>query len=98
MAFQSCGVRTLAEQATADGFIDLVLELSSVFYIIEIKFNRSAKSAVKQIEDKKSYELFLQKGKAIRFLGLGFTRTAQKGKSSQFTLAAESRRYEAKDL
>ncbi|MES2199422.1 MAG: AAA family ATPase [Chlamydiota bacterium] len=89
--FQSCGVKTLAEHATADGLIDLVLELPKLLYIVEIKFNKSAKNALKQIEEKAYYQPFLQSRKPIRLLGINFTRKMQKGKSSQFTVTVESR-------
>ncbi len=89
--FQSCGVKTLAEHATADGFIDLVLELPKLIYIVEIKFNKSAKSALKQIEEKEYFQPFILNKKPIRLLGINFTRKTQKGKSSQFTVTAESR-------
>ncbi|MES2200246.1 MAG: AAA family ATPase [Chlamydiota bacterium] len=91
--FQSCGIRTLAEHATADGFIDLVLELPKLLYIIEIKFNNSAKNALKQIEEKVYYQPFLNTGKPVRLLGINFTRKTQKqtGKTGHFTVTAESR-------
>ncbi|MES2199336.1 MAG: AAA family ATPase [Chlamydiota bacterium] len=94
--FQSCGIRTLAEHATADGFIDLVLELPNLLYIVEIKFNKSANSALKQIEEKVYYQPFLQNKKPIRLLGINFTRTTQKGKSSHFNVATESKLWTAK--
>ena len=91
--FQACGVKMLAEHATADGFIDLVLELPKLFYVVEIKFNRSTKSALKQVEAKQYFQPFLHNGKAIRLLGLSFMRTTKKqaDKSSHFTITAESR-------
>lgn len=71
-AFQTCGVRTLAEHATADGFIDLVLELPKLYYIVEVKFNESTKKALEQIETKEYYQPFLHSGKTIRLLGINF--------------------------
>ncbi len=85
----------MVESSTADGSIDLVLELSKLFYIVEIKFNKSAKNALKQIEEKEYYQPFLHSGKTVRLLGLGFARKTQKqaGKQSHFTITAESRLY-----
>ncbi len=93
VTFQACGVKTLAEHLTADGSIDLVLELPKLFYVIEIKFNKSAKSALKQIEEKEYYQPYLQRGKAIRLLGISFMRKTQKqaGRSSHFTITADSK-------
>ena len=58
--FQSSGIKTLAEHSTADGSIDLVLELADLIYVIEIKLNKPAKSALRQIEQKEYYRPFLQ--------------------------------------
>ena len=91
--FQACGVKTLAEHATADGSIDLVLELPKLYYIVEIKFNKPIKCALTQIEEKEYFQPFLHSGKAIRLLGLTFLRKTQKqaGKAAHFTVTAESR-------
>ena len=93
--FQASGVKTLAEHATADGAIDLVLELPKLLYIVEIKFNKSAKSALTQIEEKSYYQPFLRSGKAIRLLGINFMRKTAKqtGKSGHFTITTESRPF-----
>lgn len=91
--FQSCGIKTLAEHATADGFIDLILELPKLLYIVEIKFNKSTMKALEQIEKKEYFQPFLQIGKPLRFLGINFMRKTQKGKSSQFTVTVESKSF-----
>ncbi|MBM3198263.1 MAG: hypothetical protein FJZ58_03300 [Chlamydiae bacterium] len=57
------GVKVIAEQGTADGAIDLVIELPRLIYVVEVKFNKSAKSALQQIQEKKYYQPFLQSGK-----------------------------------
>jgi len=92
VTFQACGVKTLAERETADGSIDLILELPKILYIVEIKFNRSAKSALKQIEEKKYFQPFLQEKKTIRLLGIGFVCKTQKQthKTAHFTITTES--------
>ena len=90
--FQSCGVKTTAEKATADGAIDLVLELSSIIYLIEIKLNKSAKIALQQIEEKQYFLPFLQERKNIRLLGIGLHRKTQKQtKKPFFSLTLESK-------
>ncbi|MBS0627567.1 MAG: PD-(D/E)XK nuclease domain-containing protein [Verrucomicrobia bacterium] len=72
--------------------MDLVLELPKLNYIVEIKFNRSAKSALKQIEEKEYYQPFTQAGKKIRLLGISFTRKTKtkSGKTSCFAVNIES--------
>jgi hypothetical protein len=93
VAFQACGVKALAEKATADGSMDLVLELPRLIYVVEVKFNRSAKNALKQIEEKEYYRPFIRTGKKIRLLGISFTRKTGKkpGKTSHFTVTIESK-------
>ncbi|MBS0626920.1 MAG: AAA family ATPase [Verrucomicrobia bacterium] len=93
--FQASGVKTLAEHATADGFIDLVLELPKLYYIVEVKFNESTKKALEQVEAKEYYKPFLLSGKTIRLLGINFHRTTQKqeGKKAHFSVTVESRLY-----
>lgn len=93
--FQACGVRTLAEHATADGFIDLVLELPKLYYIVEVKFNKSTKKALEQIEEKEYYQPFILTDKKIRLLGINFYRTTQSqaGEKAHFTITVESRLY-----
>ena len=75
---RACGVRTLAEHATVDGFIDRVLELPKMYYIVEVKFNESTKKALEQIENKEYYQPFIHSGKKIRLLGINFHKTTQK--------------------
>ncbi len=70
----SSGMKAQAEYSTILGSIDLILDSSSIFYIIEIKFNKSAKTALKQIEERKYYEKFMVQNKPIILLGLSFKR------------------------
>lgn len=88
-------MKTLAEHATADGFIDLVLELPKLYYIVEVKFNKSTKKALEQIDEKKYFQPFLTSGKKIRLLGINFHRTTQKqaGKKAHFKVAVDSSLY-----
>lgn len=74
MAFSTAGLKAQSEYSTSDGRIDLILELSTLIYIIEVKFNKKAKEALAQIEQKKYYERFLSQKKKIILVGLSFTR------------------------
>ena len=93
--FQACGVRSVAELATADGFIDLVLELPKLYYIVEVKFNRSTQKALEQIDKKEYYLPFLHSGKKVRLLGIDFHRTTQEeaGTEAHFNVTVESLLY-----
>ena len=57
-ALMGFGADVLAEDQTSDGRMDIVLKLSDVIYIIELKFGKTADEAVGQI---------LQKDYAVRF-------------------------------
>lgn len=75
IACDAAGIKTQSEYLTSHGRIDLKLELPNWLYIIEIKFNKSADEALKQIEDMKYHETFVKERKPIILLGLSFHRT-----------------------
>lgn len=58
------------EDCTDKGRIDGVLELEKQIYIIEFKMSK-AEEALKQIEEKRYYEKYLDKNKKIILLGIG---------------------------
>ena len=92
VAFEACGLKILSEHPFSQGCIDLILELPSLFYVIEVKFNRSAQEALVQIEENKYYEPFLSEEKNIRLLGLDFKKETSKQGKSQFVITFESKR------
>jgi len=72
--FTAAGLKVYSEQMTSHARIDMVVELSSVNYVIELKFNQSAKKALEQIENRKYYEVLQHQNKPIILLGLNFHR------------------------
>jgi len=62
----------IVEQPTNVGRIDIVYTTHDRIYIIEWKINDSPKNAIRQIEEKKYYEKFLDTGKQIVLLGINF--------------------------
>ena len=52
----------------------MVLEFPRIIYVIEIKFNDTAKNALKQAEERRYFERFIKKNKKIILLGLAFRR------------------------
>jgi hypothetical protein len=74
VACGASGIKSQSEHSISHGRIDLVLYLSNVIYIIEIKLNDSAEVALEQIEQRRYYEAFLSYGKPITLLGLSFKR------------------------
>ncbi|MBM7560244.1 ATP-binding protein [Marinitoga litoralis] len=64
----SAGLNVTAEELTNLGRIDLVLEHNDKIYIFEIKLDKSAEEAIKQIKEKKYYEKY--NGKEIYIIGI----------------------------
>jgi len=60
------------EQHTAKGRTDMVLETSVAFYVMELKFNKTAKEALDQIEARHYAETFKMRGKKVVKIGLNF--------------------------
>ncbi len=67
------GFDPLSERATNTGRIDVVLEIPKTIYILELKLNNSAETALKQIHDKRYFKPYLRKGKKIVIIGATFS-------------------------
>jgi hypothetical protein len=88
MAFTSGGMNAQAEYSTDKGRIDIVLDMPSVIYVMEIKFNESADVALAQIEERRYYERFMGKGKDVILLGMAFKREPH-----NFTITYEAKSH-----
>lgn len=73
----AAGVKVLPEQMTSHGCIDIVLELSRVTYIIEIKFNKTPEEALKQIVTRGYSDLLAGQTKPVVLLGLAFRKVSK---------------------
>ena len=60
------------EQHTAKGRTDMVLETKDAIYVMEMKFNKSAKEALDQIKARRYAEAFKMRGKEIVKVGINF--------------------------
>ncbi|MCB1115562.1 MAG: AAA family ATPase [Chlamydiia bacterium] len=67
------GFDPLSERATNMGRIDVVLEVPKTTYILELKLNDHADSALKQIHDKQYFKPYTDKGKQIVIIGANFS-------------------------
>ena len=67
------GIDVHAEHLTNLGRIDLVLELPEAYYIFECKLGKTPAKALEQIEQKKYFERYIQKGKTIGLVGINFS-------------------------
>lgn len=67
----------LVEQHTAKGRTDLTMETHDTFYVIELKFNKTAEEALQQIKDKHYADAFALKGKPVIKIGINYTITEE---------------------
>ena len=70
----AAGLKVYSEQMTSHARIDMIVELPTMNYVIELKFNQSAEKALQQIEDRKYYESVHCQNTPIILLGLNFHR------------------------
>ena len=59
------------------GRIDLTLITKNRIFVFEFNFNATSQEALRQIQDRKYYEKYLNKGKAITLVGLSFNYEAK---------------------
>ena len=72
-ALASFGADITANQETALGKADLVLKMPNTIYVIELKYNRSANVAMRQIEQREYAKAYLDSGKRIVKLAINFS-------------------------
>ncbi len=64
--------RIAVEQHVAKGRIDMTMETADAIYVMELKFNKSAKEALDQIKARHYAEAFKMRGKMVQAIGLNF--------------------------
>ena len=86
--FVAAGIKSQAEFSTAQGRADIIVELPKLFYVIEIKVNKSPETGLAQIEKQKYYTHLLHLHKPIYALGISFHRkkTDAESKGGNITL------------
>lgn len=67
------GIDADAEVATSDGSIDMVLKTYEYIYVIELKYDRTAEEALKQINDKNYPLRYEADGRKIIKIGANFS-------------------------
>ncbi|MGI2299060.1 AAA family ATPase [Candidatus Cardinium hertigii] len=66
-----------SEALSSQGRADIVLELETVIYIIEIKYKSSGKIALSQIKEHQYYRPYLLRQKVIILLGINFNESTR---------------------
>lgn len=67
------GFRSEVEKTTSDGRIDLFITTDRFYYIIELKYDCSAREALEQIEQKKYARPFESRGRTVIRIGVNFS-------------------------
>jgi hypothetical protein len=62
----------IVEQAVKVGRVDAVLQTQNICFVIEMKINATADSALSQIRERKYYQSYELSGKKIILVGIAF--------------------------
>ena len=75
------GLRVLPEERTNVGRIDMSIRVENEIYVVELKLDGSAPSAISQIVRNRYHEKFLSEGKRVTLVGINFS-TKKRGIAS----------------
>ena len=67
------GANVQAEEASAFGYADAIVETKKAVYVFEFKFNRSAKAAIRQIREKGYADAFRGGKRPVTLVGINFS-------------------------
>ena len=67
------GADEQAEEASAFGYADAIVETKKAVYVFEFKFNRSAKAAVRQIREKGYADAYKGGRRPVTLIGINFS-------------------------
>jgi len=70
--FMMLGLYCRVERHTSDGIMDATVEADDVIYIFEMKYDRSADEALRQIDEKQYAAPFAMSGKRVVKVGISF--------------------------
>ena len=94
--FFAAGIEAQSERLTSIGRMDIILELPTILYIIELKINKPPEEGLDQIGTQKYYEPFLHKNKPIKALAISFVRTkASNTENSDFVISCSSKNIQS---
>lgn len=68
------GLETHVEYNTSNGYIDILIKTDNYIYVIELKINGDAQSAIRQIDDKRYAAPFEADSRKVYEIGIGFSR------------------------
>ncbi len=85
------GLRAVSEERTNVGRIDMFLRAEDEIYVVELKLDGSAPSAIAQIVRNRYHEKFLSEGKRVTLVGINFS-TKKRGVASWRSRVMQKRR------
>ena len=74
---EMAGAKVAAEEGSAFGYADAIIETRKFVWVFEFKFNRSAKAAVRQIREKGYADAYKADRRPVTLVGINF-RTAKR--------------------
>ena len=66
------GAKVAAEEGSARGYADAIVETKRFVWIFEFKFNKSAKAAVRQIREKGYADAYRDERRPVTLVGVNF--------------------------
>ena len=66
------GAKVFAEEGSARGYADAIIETKSFVWVFEFKFNKSAKAAIRQIRDKGYADAYKGDRRPVTLVGINF--------------------------
>ena len=67
------GANVQAEEASAFGYADAIVEAKKAVYVFEFKFNRTAKAAIRQIREKGYADAYKADKRPVTLIGINFS-------------------------
>ena len=67
------GANVQAEEASAFGYADAIVETKKAVYVFEFKFNKSAKAAIRQIREKGYADAYKADKRPVTLIGINFS-------------------------
>ena len=67
------GANVQAEEASAFGYADAIMETKKAVYVFEFKFNRTAKAAIRQIREKGYADAYKADKRLVTLIGINFS-------------------------
>ena len=67
------GANVQAEEASAFGYADAIIETNKAVYVFEFKFNKSAKAAIRQIREKGYADAYKADRRPVTLVGINFS-------------------------